>query len=179
MGVRLCSQAQAHDKGEVGARPCAYEIEWFHAMETPNQGLRVRRPRSPPTAILRAMRFDEPELAELRRWGLALREADREESVAAGRAILMLIEELERLRLDLRRTRERLDRMDRSDQEAAPAPVASTLHDRLQRILARDQDSGQLLEVRSEAVEETDPTMDNDSETAAARSWIETLRRQK
>jgi hypothetical protein len=168
MGVRLCSQAQAHDKGEVGARPRAYEIEWSHAMETPDQGLRVRRPRSPPTAILRAMRFDEPELEELRRWGLALREADREESVAAGRAILMLIEELERLRLDLRRTRERLDRIERSDNEVevAAAPVASTLHDRLQRILARDQ------------VSEPDPIVDSDSETAAARSWIETLRRQ-
>ena len=35
MGVRLCSQAQAHDKGEVGARPRAYEVEWSHAMETP------------------------------------------------------------------------------------------------------------------------------------------------
>jgi hypothetical protein len=114
------------------------------------------------------MRFDEPELEELRRWGLALREADREESVAAGRAILMLIEELERLRLDLRRTRERLDRMERSDNEVevAAAPVASTLHDRLQRILARDQ------------VSEPDPIVDSDSETAAARSWIETLRRQ-
>jgi hypothetical protein len=166
MRVRLCPQAQAHDKGEVGARPRAYEIEWSHAMETPDQGLRVRRPRSPPTAILRAMRFDEPELEELRRWGLALREADKEESVAAGRAILMLIEELERLRLDLRRTRERLDRMDRSDNEVEAAPVASTLHDRLQRILARDQ------------VSETDPSVDSDSETAAARSWIETLRRQ-
>lgn len=166
MRVRLCSQAQANDKGEVGARPLADEIERFHTTETANQGLRVRRPRSPHTAILRAMRFDGSELEELRRWALALREADREESVAAGRAILMLIEELERLRLDLRRTRERLDRIDRLEDEVEAAPVASTLHDRLQRILARDQ------------VSETDPIVDSDSETAAARSWIETLRRQ-
>jgi hypothetical protein len=125
------------------------------------------------------MRFDEAELEELRRWGLALREADKEESVAAGRAILMLIEELERLRLDLWRTREQLDRIDRSDNEVAAAPVASVLHDRLQRILARGQDSGQPLEVRPEASGETDPSVDSNRETASARSWIETLRRQK
>ena len=125
------------------------------------------------------MRFDEAELEELRRWGLALREADKEESVAAGRAILMLIEELERLRLDLWRTREQLDRIDRSDNEVAAAPVTSVLHDRLQRILARGQDSGQPLEVRPEAIGETDPSVDSESETASARSWIETLRRQK
>jgi hypothetical protein len=98
------------------------------------------------------MRFDEPELEELRCWGLALREADKE-SVAAGRAILMLIEELERLRLDLWRTREQLDRIDRPDNEVAAAPVASVLHDRLRRILARDQDSGQPLEVRPRLLE--------------------------
>jgi hypothetical protein len=125
------------------------------------------------------MRFGEPELEELRRWGLALREADKEESVAAGRAILMLIEELERLRLDLWRTREQLDRIERSDNEVAAAPVASALHDRLQRILARDRESGQPLEARAEPTGETDPSVDSESETASARSWIDTLRRQK
>ena len=91
----------------------------------------------------------------------------------------MLIEELERLRLDLRRTHEQLDRIERSDNEVAAAPVASALHDRLQRILARDRESGQPLEVQAEATGETDPSVDSDSETASARSWIETLRRQK
>ena len=52
--------------------------------------------------ILSAMGLDETKLEELRHWGEALREAPRDESVAAGRAILMLIDELERLRLRLR-----------------------------------------------------------------------------
>jgi hypothetical protein len=47
------------------------------------------------------MRLDDAELGELRRWGQALREADKEESVAAARASLMLVEELERARFDL------------------------------------------------------------------------------
>ena len=68
--------------------------------------------RSPPIAILRPVRLDEPKLEALRRWGQALREAGSEESVAAGRAILMLVEELERVRLELRRAREQLDRVD-------------------------------------------------------------------
>lgn len=93
------------------------------------------------------MRLDERKLEELRRWGQALRATGSGESAAAGRAILLLIEELERLRLELWRVRERLEREDEildSDVDS----VADALHE--------------------EAVE-----------TAAARSWIETLRRQK
>ena len=127
------------------------------------------------------MRLDEPKLEELRRWGQALREAGSEESVAAGRAILILVEELERLRLELRRARDQLDRVDAVSNNEVDAgtgdPVASALNARLQRVLGRDSD--QSLEARPEPVEETDPSMESDSETTSAQSWIETLRRQK
>lgn len=124
------------------------------------------------------MRLDEAELEELRRWGLALQEADREESGAAGRAILMLVEELEQLRLDLWRTREQLDRIGRvSNDEVEAAPVASVLHGRLRRMLARGE-SGQPLEAGA-AARETGSHLENDAETVSALSWIERLRQEK
>jgi len=91
--------------------------------------------------------LDEPKLDALRRWGEELREVGSEESVAAGRATLMLIEELERLRLELRRAREQLERVDpisRNEIDSRTAdPIASALHGRLQRVLGRE--SGQSL----------------------------------
>ena len=129
------------------------------------------------------MGLDETKLEELRHWGEALREAPGEESVAAGRAILMLIDELERLRLRLRLgpTSEEpalLDPMSNTDLEAGTGEApAAALHGRLQRLLGRDSD--QSLEARSEAVEEASPRVELERDTAAARTWIETLRRQK
>ena len=105
------------------------------------------------------MRLDEAKLEELRRWGQALRKDDNEGSVAAGRAILMLIEELEWLRLDLLRAREQLE-IDPGTGDT----VALTLHERLQQTL--DQDSDQVLAAPPESAGDPDP-----------RSWIETLRR--
>ena len=46
-------------------------------------------------------RLDEAKLETLRRWGVGLSEDPREEVRAAGRAILMLIEEIEHLYVDL------------------------------------------------------------------------------
>jgi hypothetical protein len=46
-------------------------------------------------------RLDEAKLETLRRWGLGLAEDPREEVRAAGRAILLLIEEVEHLHVDL------------------------------------------------------------------------------
>ena len=136
---------------------------------------------SPPNGILRPMRLDEPKLEALRRWGEELREVGSEESVAAGRAILMLIEELEQLRLELRRAREqpaRVDPISNNEIDAQTAdPVASALHGRLRRVL--EWESGQPPEARPEPVEATDPSVESDSETTSARTWIETLRRQK
>ena len=128
------------------------------------------------------MGLDETQLEELRRWGEALREARSYESVAAGRAILMLIDELERLhlRLRLRPTGEqpiRLDPMSKSDVEAGTGEApAAALHGRLQRLLGRDSDP---VEAQPEAIEEASPRVEFERDTAEARSWIETLRRQK
>ena len=46
-------------------------------------------------------RLDEEKLALLRRWGEGLTADEREEVRAAGRAILMLSDEIERLHIDL------------------------------------------------------------------------------
>jgi hypothetical protein len=139
--------------------------------------------RKVPLVILSAMDLDETKLEELRHWGEALREAPRDESVAAGRAILMLIDELERLRLRLRvrptgEQPARLDPMSNTDVDAGTGEAtAAALHGRLQRLLGRDSD--QSLEARPEAVEEASPRVELERDTASARSWIETLRRQK
>lgn len=124
------------------------------------------------------MQLDDAELGELRRWGTALSDADNDQFVAAGRAILLLVEELERVRFDLRQTREQLDRTVRvSNDEVEADPVSSALHGRLQRVLGREP-SGQHLEERRQSDGDTGAT-EGDSEAASARSWIETLRRQE
>jgi hypothetical protein len=46
-------------------------------------------------------RLDEEKIELLRRWGEGLEQDDREETRAAGRAILLLIEEIDRLHIDL------------------------------------------------------------------------------
>ena len=129
------------------------------------------------------MDLDETKLEELRHWGEALREAPGEESVAAGRAILMLIDELERLRLRLRlrptgEQPARLDPISNTEPDAEEGnSTTAALHGRLQRLLGRDSD--QSVEARPEAIEEESPSVELERDTAAARSWIETLRRQK
>jgi hypothetical protein len=127
------------------------------------------------------MRLDENKLEALRRWGQGLREAGSEESAAAGRAILMLIEEIERLRLEQLRAREQLSHLTRVSNsegaEGAAQPVASTLHGRVQRVLRRDFDSSP--EARPALVEEARSATDTDKPTTSAQSWIEALRRQK
>ncbi len=46
-------------------------------------------------------RLDEERLELLRQWGVGLSSATRDELRAAGRAILLLIEEIERLQVDV------------------------------------------------------------------------------
>jgi len=105
------------------------------------------------------MALDDDKLEALRRWGERLREASSEEQSAAGRAILMLIEDIEQLRNELSRARWQLSEMDprpsyESAAEATEEP-ASTLNERLQRVLRRESDS------------------------SSPQSWIDSLRRQK
>jgi hypothetical protein len=102
------------------------------------------------------MPLEEDKLEALRRWGRGLRDAGGEEHAAAGRAILMLIEEVERLRLDLLRTREQLIRDDlTTDDGDTGDPLASTLRGRVSRATRRPRGA-------------TSP-----------EAWIESLRRQE
>ena len=118
----------------------------------------------------RRMQFDQDKLETLRRWGRGLRETRAEESAAAGRAILLLIEEVERLRLELLRTRELLSRVvPASSGEAVDLEdetIASTLHERLQR--AHGQELDPLAGTRPSPAEEAG---------SSPESWIEALRR--
>ena len=124
------------------------------------------------------MRLDHDKLEALRRWGQGMREASSEEYAAAGRAILMLIEEIERLRLEHVRTREQLSHVTRVASAGAGAgePVAETLHGRVQRVLRRDHDSSP--EARPALGEDAESGEEADSPSTSARSWIEALRRQ-
>ena len=132
-----------------------------------------------------SVRLDAAKIEELRRWGQALREGGSEESVAAGRAMLMLIEELERLRLELSHATEQVERLDTEHLDTVPngevmgteEAAASALHRRLRRVL--DRDSDQCADPRPGSGEETGPSVELESDTTSAQSWIETLRRQK
>jgi hypothetical protein len=120
------------------------------------------------------MRLDEDKLETLRRWGRALRQAGGEEHAAAGRAILMLIEEIEQLRVELSHARRR-------PSPVAPAPVsgedevadreeseepALTLPERLQQSARQDS-------------EDAGSVMASDRTPTSPQSWIESLRRGK
>ena len=62
-------------------------------------------------------RLDEERLEILRSWGIGLASDDREELRAAGKAITVLIEEIDRLQIDLWNARavghERVEQIDR------------------------------------------------------------------
>jgi hypothetical protein len=124
------------------------------------------------------MRLDEDMLEELRRWGRGLRDARSEEQAAAGRAILMLIEEIERLRLELLRAREQGSREGQAGDvvvEDTGGRLAPTLQERLQRALTRDSDS---IDGRPEPAEEETGWKREEASTSP-EAWIESLRRQE
>src|SRR3954454_7185736 len=91
---------------------------------------------------MRTVRLDEEKLEALRSWGERLQQADGEESAAVGRAILMLVEEIDRLHIELWHPRIQpsggtpveTDQPAKDEEE----PVASSLHTRVQRMLRRD-----------------------------------------
>jgi hypothetical protein len=118
------------------------------------------------------MRLDEDKLEALQLWGQKLRTARREESAAAGRAILMLIEEIERLQTELSDAHEPVNPSAATPENEASVAAdeseepASTLHQRLQRALGQD----------SEAAATPRPEAQT---TASAQSWIDSLRRGK
>jgi hypothetical protein len=63
-------------------------------------------------------RLDEVKVETLRAWGEGLRDDQREEVRAAGRAITMLVEEIERLNIDLWHART-------DSRQLAPEPEAA------------------------------------------------------
>ncbi len=92
----------------------------------------------------------------------------------------MLIEEIERLRLELLRAREQSIRATPAAGEAAEetgAPLAPSLHRRLQRALGRD--SHPALRRRPEPADETGSGREGKRATTSPEAWIESLRRQE
>ena len=123
------------------------------------------------------MRLDEEKLEALRHWGRGLQQEGGEQSAAAGRAILMLISEIEQLQFDLRLVREQLSRAGPplSDEAAGSADeqLAPTLNERLHRVLRRDSDSSP----RPQSAEESGSGMEADGTTTTPQAWIDALRR--
>jgi hypothetical protein len=80
-------------------------------------------------------RLDEEKLALLRRWGEGLTVDDREEVRAAGRAILMLSDEIERLHIDLWHARDvgppETDDSEETPEAASERSLGSTLRSRI------------------------------------------------
>ncbi|MEO5632597.1 hypothetical protein [Gaiella sp.] len=72
-------------------------------------------------------RLDEQRLEILRGWGVGLASDDREELRAAGKAITVLIDEIDRLQVDLWNAR--VDRRDAGEPLAVPsgAPLRARL----------------------------------------------------
>jgi hypothetical protein len=134
------------------------------------------------------MRLDEEKLEALRSWGERLREAGGEESAAVGRAILMLVEEIDRLHVDIWHARMELRQRELAPADKATAaeetvptpeldreePVTSSLQVRLQRVLRRNSRSA-----GAEPVEQAEPESDAGTETSSPQAWIDALRRQK
>jgi hypothetical protein len=126
------------------------------------------------------MRLDEEKLEALRSWGERLRKSGGEESAAVGRAILMLVEEIDRLHMDLWHARLEpepagsgvLSTAGTVEEEDEEQPVASSLHARLHRVLRRDSSPA------AEPAEEPRPDADPES-SASPQAWIDALRHQK
>jgi hypothetical protein len=76
-------------------------------------------------------RLDEERIEMLRTWGDGLQSSDRDELRAAGRAILLLIEEIDRLEADL--WHQRAAAVQAATDQRSSASLASTLRDRLAR----------------------------------------------
>lgn len=74
-------------------------------------------------------RLDEERIEMLRTWGEGLQTSDRDELRAAGRAILMLIEEIDRLEADI--WNERAAAIQAAGDQHSSSSLAGALRDRL------------------------------------------------
>jgi hypothetical protein len=131
------------------------------------------------------VQLDEEKLEALRTWGERLRQASGEEYAAVGRAILMLVEEIDRLHIELWHAR-----MPPGEEEVAATdvatedeePVVSGLQARLQKVLRRevaaDPDPVEQPALETEPVT-TEPVTPEPVATESAQAWIAALRRQR
>jgi hypothetical protein len=125
------------------------------------------------SVTMSTVRLDEEKLEALRSWGERLRQAGGEESAAVGRAILMLVEEIDRLHIELWHARIQpsggtpveTDGPSEDEEE----PVASSLHARLQRLLRRDPASP-----AGQSVSDAD-----EDGASSAKAWMAALRREE
>ena len=82
-------------------------------------------------------RLDEDKLEQLRRWGAGLAATEDEELRATGKAILLLIDEIEALHVELWNEKAAAAVPDETEPEVAAEPAASldgTLGARLRRL---------------------------------------------
>jgi hypothetical protein len=86
-----------------------------------------------------AGRLDSEQIETLRAWGVGLASDEREEVRAAGKAITLLVDEIDRLNIDLwnlRAGEEGTDPAKRADDDAAASgdhSIGTALRDRLRR----------------------------------------------
>jgi hypothetical protein len=95
------------------------------------------KPKDLPTAeVSITERLDEEKIGILRSWGAGLSADEREEVRAAGKAIVLLIEEIERLHVDVWNARAgSLDGPTSSDPETPPETLPEPQDDELERTL--------------------------------------------
>lgn len=122
------------------------------------------------------VQLDEEKLEALRTWGERLRQSSGEENAAVGRAILMLVEEIDRLHIELWHVRmepraEEAPATDGAESAEEPA-VSGRLHARLQKVLRREAAAAAPVEEPREA----DP---QPVTSESAQAWIAALRRGK
>ena len=119
------------------------------------------------------MQLDEEKLEALRSWGERLRQAGGEEYAAVGRAILMLVEEIDRLHIELWHARmqpsEREPVATELITESPEEPVVSSLQGRLRKVLRREAASDPMAQ----------PSSETEVAPESAQAWIEALRRQE
>jgi type IV pilus biogenesis protein CpaD/CtpE len=81
-------------------------------------------------------RLDEERLEMLRSWGAGLSTSGRDELRAAGKAILMLMEEIERLQVDVWNARAAANQ---AAAQRSSQSIATTLRDRLSQRHVTDE----------------------------------------
>jgi hypothetical protein len=109
------------------------------ALQNPQYGVFLMLEENRGELSVIGTQLDEEKLATLRRWGEGLRELGSEELAAAGRAILLLLEEIDRLHTELWHQSQSPST---GQDEAASnnTSLSTTLRDRLRWRLGRAND---------------------------------------